>query len=382
MARLVTSSSPSPAGRPASSTTRSAGIIEACRARSDDLRHGLRRPARHRRRAEGRAARPLGPAGRGDRPAAHHAGRRRHRHLPLQAQDGPGRGLRARHRGLQGPRRRLLLLHRRQRLDGHRQQGRQLAHERGLDLVAVGVPKTIDNDVGDSEFKLIDHTPGYGSVARYCAQYVQQANEENAGSCPADPVLVMQAMGRKIGFIPAAARLADPEREMPLQIYLAEVGPDARAARRQRRRPARSATAAASSSSARASTSATSATIRDTFGHVQFSASQTTVAQIVVNYLNTLEASRAGQGPRQGARHRPAQRDRLRQRGRPRRGLRRRPARRRGRPRRRQRLHGHDPPRPRRPVYSVRYDKVPLEQGRQQRAHLPEALDRPEPAST
>ena len=39
-----------------------------------------------------------------------------------------------------------------------------LAHERGLDLVAAGVPKTIDNDVGDSEFKLIDHTPGYGSV--------------------------------------------------------------------------------------------------------------------------------------------------------------------------------------------------------------------------
>jgi len=29
-------------------------------------------------------------------------------------------------------------------------------------------------------------------------------------------------MGRKIGFIPAAARLADPNREMPLQIYLTE----------------------------------------------------------------------------------------------------------------------------------------------------------------
>jgi len=49
----------------------------------------------------------------------------------------------------------------------------QLAHERGLDLVATGVPKTIDNDVGDSEFKLIDHTPGYGSVARYWALNVQ-----------------------------------------------------------------------------------------------------------------------------------------------------------------------------------------------------------------
>ncbi len=42
------------------------------------------------------------------------------------------------------------------------------------------------------------------------------------GSAPADPVLVIQAMGRKIGYIPAAARLADPERRMPLQIYLAE----------------------------------------------------------------------------------------------------------------------------------------------------------------
>ncbi len=40
-----------------------------------------------------------------------------------------------------------------------------LAQERGLDLVATGVPKTIDNDVGDSEFRLVDHTPGYGSTA-------------------------------------------------------------------------------------------------------------------------------------------------------------------------------------------------------------------------
>src|SRR6478736_5320616 len=99
-----------------------------------------------------------------------------------------------------------------------------LAHQRGLDLVAVGVPKTIDNDVGDSEFRLVDHTPGYGSTAKYWMHMVQNANEENEGSSPADPVLVMQAMGRKIGYIPAAARLADPGREMPLQIYLAEAG--------------------------------------------------------------------------------------------------------------------------------------------------------------
>ena len=98
----------------------------------------------------------------------------------------------------------------------------EMAKVRGLDLTAVGVPKTIDNDVGDSEFKLVDHTPGYGSVAKYWMHTVQYANQENKGSCPADPVLVMQAMGRKIGFIPAAARLADPNREMPLLIYMAE----------------------------------------------------------------------------------------------------------------------------------------------------------------
>ncbi len=85
-----------------------------------------------------------------------------------------------------------------------------LAQQRGLDLVAVGVPKTIDNDIGDSEFRLIDHTPGYGSVGQVLDAHGPDANEENEGSSPADPVLVIQAMGRKIGFIPAAARLADP----------------------------------------------------------------------------------------------------------------------------------------------------------------------------
>jgi 6-phosphofructokinase 1 len=51
---------------------------------------------------------------------------------------------------------------------------------------------------------------------------VQNAEEENRGSSPADPVLVLQAMGRKIGFIPASARLADPDRQFPLQMYMAE----------------------------------------------------------------------------------------------------------------------------------------------------------------
>jgi 6-phosphofructokinase 1 len=161
----------------------------------------------------------------------------------------------------------------------------KLAHERGLDLVAVGGPKTIDNDVGDSEFKLIDHTPGYGSVARYWALNVQGANEENAGSSPADPVLVIQAMGRKIGFIPAAARLADPNREMPLQIYLAESGltleamPDL--VNDELKRSGRCLVVVSEGFPV-----GSLGERKDSFGHTMFSASEMTVAQIVVNYLN------------------------------------------------------------------------------------------------
>jgi ATP-dependent phosphofructokinase / diphosphate-dependent phosphofructokinase len=163
-----------------------------------------------------------------------------------------------------------------------------LARERGLDLIATGVPKTIDNDLGDSEFELLDHAPGYGSVARYFAQYVRQANEENAGSCPADPVLVIQAMGRKIGFIPAAARLADPRRALPLQIYLSEAGVSLEElgenVLRQLKADGRCLVVVSEGFDV-----GELGASRDSFGHVQFSASQTTVAQTVVNYLNSLK---------------------------------------------------------------------------------------------
>ena len=161
----------------------------------------------------------------------------------------------------------------------------QLAQRRGLDLVAVGVPKTIDNDVGDSQFALIDHTPGYGSAAKYWLHMVQNATEENAGSCPADPVLVMQAMGRKIGFIPAAARLADPQREMPLQIYLAEspctLQQLADQVNDQLRRSGRCLVVVSEGFDV-----GKLGEVKDAFGHTSFSSSQTTVAQVVVNHLN------------------------------------------------------------------------------------------------
>jgi 6-phosphofructokinase len=161
----------------------------------------------------------------------------------------------------------------------------QLAQSRGLNLIAVGVPKTIDNDVGDTAFKLIDHTPGYGSVARYWALNVQNANEENAGSCPADPVLVLQAMGRKIGFIPAAARLADPNRELPLLIVLTESGltmPELADKVNDLLKTRGRAVVVVSEGFEVGDIGAR----KDGFGHTEFGSSEMQVGQAVINYLN------------------------------------------------------------------------------------------------
>ncbi len=160
-----------------------------------------------------------------------------------------------------------------------------LARQKGVELVATGVPKTIDNDVGDPEFTLIDHTPGYGSAARYWAYIVQNVNEENRGMSPSESVAVLQAMGRKAGFIPAAARLADPQREMPLQMYFAEAGHTLESltdnVNRQLAREGRCIVVVSEGFDV-----GSLGEMHDAFGHVEYGASQSTVAQVVVNHLN------------------------------------------------------------------------------------------------
>jgi len=160
-----------------------------------------------------------------------------------------------------------------------------LAHERGLELIAIGGSKTIDNDVGDSEFKLVDHTPGYGSVARYWALNVQNTNEENMGSSPADPVIVLQVMGRKIGFIPAAARLGDPKREMPLHIYMPEskltLDELTDNVNDELLKSGRCIIVVSEGFDV-----GNIGEVKDSFGHTEFSASMFTAQQVVVNHLN------------------------------------------------------------------------------------------------
>jgi 6-phosphofructokinase 1 len=161
----------------------------------------------------------------------------------------------------------------------------RLAAHRGVELAATGVPKTIDNDVGDPEFKLIDHTPGYGSAARYWSHIVQNVNEENRGMSVSESVSVLQAMGRNSGWIPAAARLADPDREMPLQLYFSEghhtLESLAENVNRELRRSGRCIVVVSEGFDV-----GSLGEMHDGFGHIEYGASRSTVAQAVINYLN------------------------------------------------------------------------------------------------
>ena len=174
----------------------------------------------------------------------------------------------------------------------------KLAKQKGLDLTAVGIPKTIDNDLGGQlndkgTFDLCDHDPGYGSVARNTAINILEANEENKASYTSDPVLIIGVMGRKIGFIPAAARLADPKREMPLLIVLPEslTGTPKENLEflnekiNEKLREAKRCIVVIGEGVNLGDLDI----LKDSFGHSQFSAAGKTVEQLLSNYLNGLD---------------------------------------------------------------------------------------------
>jgi 6-phosphofructokinase 1 len=175
----------------------------------------------------------------------------------------------------------------------------KLAQKENLELICTGIPKTIDNDVGgplqtDGTFSVCDHDPGYGSVARNLAINIFEANEENKASYTSDPVLVIGVMGRKIGFIPAAARLADPKREVPLLIIIPEsLSKDdyqgnlefiTEKVNEKLKKEGRCIVVIGEGVNV-----GDLGILRDSFGHTQFSASEKTVEQVLTNYLNGID---------------------------------------------------------------------------------------------
>ena len=123
---------------------------------------------------------------------------------------------------------------------------------------------------------------------------IQNANEENAGSSPADPVLVMQAMGRKIGFIPAAARLADPERADAAADLPGRAALLAGAIGRPGERPVARPRAGAIVVVSEGFDVGDLGDVHDAFGHGRSAPARSTVAQVVVNYLNQVGLAAKG----------------------------------------------------------------------------------------
>lgn len=88
----------------------------------------------------------------------------------------------------------------------------------GSNIRIIGVPKTIDNDL-----VLTDHTPGYGSAAKYVASTVREIAIDASVYDNKPSVTIVEIMGRHAGWLTAASALARKEAgDNPLLIYLPE----------------------------------------------------------------------------------------------------------------------------------------------------------------
>jgi len=89
--------------------------------------------------------------------------------------------------------------------------------ENGHEIFTVGLPKTIDNDL-----PITDHTPGFGSAAKYIATSCAEIYLD-AKSFDIPYVLIIEVMGRNAGWLTAAAGLVKEHFDAPDLIYLPEV---------------------------------------------------------------------------------------------------------------------------------------------------------------
>lgn len=88
----------------------------------------------------------------------------------------------------------------------------------GSPVRIIGIPKTIDNDLCET-----DHTPGFGSAAKYIASSLLEISHDTF-IYAVKSVTIVEIMGRDAGWLTAAAALARNEyNKAPHLIYLPEV---------------------------------------------------------------------------------------------------------------------------------------------------------------
>jgi 6-phosphofructokinase 1 len=99
----------------------------------------------------------------------------------------------------------------------------QMAARLDYPLVAVHVPKTVDNDLAAT-----DCCPGFGSVAKYVATSMREAAFDVASMAKTSTrVFVLEVMGRNAGWITAAVGLADDaDTPIPLLLLFPEIAFD------------------------------------------------------------------------------------------------------------------------------------------------------------
>ncbi len=94
----------------------------------------------------------------------------------------------------------------------------QFCNKEGHDLIGVGIPKTVDNDLFGT-----DHTPGFASAARSNILNVMQAGVLARDMQKVDKFVVYQTIGRDAGWLGAATALAKKEEDdAPHLIYTPE----------------------------------------------------------------------------------------------------------------------------------------------------------------
>jgi 6-phosphofructokinase 1 len=83
----------------------------------------------------------------------------------------------------------------------------QIGEKLGYPITCIGIPKTVDNDL-----PITDTCPGFGSVAKYVAVSIKEANFDVFSMAKTSTkIFVMEVMGRHAGWIAAAGGLATQE---------------------------------------------------------------------------------------------------------------------------------------------------------------------------
>ncbi|MGB4609817.1 MAG: diphosphate--fructose-6-phosphate 1-phosphotransferase [Saccharofermentanales bacterium] len=88
--------------------------------------------------------------------------------------------------------------------------------KRDLDIKIIGIPNTVDNDIAGT-----DHSPGYGSAARYALCAAAELSMDLL-SLPIH-IIVLELMGRNTGWITAATSLTKKMSNIEQMILLPEI---------------------------------------------------------------------------------------------------------------------------------------------------------------